>query len=248
MLNLDKTSRLMVGIVEAVASNQADLLAKIDAEASALAAAKQAATAARKEATEGEPVLWASVAMLGESVTDAQGAEMLDGGQLCDIFAALITDAVKGGEAAVKSVKAYTSTAKSCIRAVKEGRNNWHQFRTKLVKQGDEMAEVPVPYKEVRDMLKSSGQKDLDAMCKAIEEDLRELRGRENDTRSVESRMADLQSIAELIAPMAAQVRAAREQNKPASKRAREVNSIRQQQPTGPMTTEVVAKPEAVAA
>jgi len=248
-MQLDKTSRIMFGIVEAISANRAELLAKIDAEASALAGIKQTASEASREARESaSPALWTSVVELAESVTNAAGSEELDAAQRNVVFAALITDAVKGGEPAVKSVKAYTSTAKSCISAVTAGKLNWHQVRSKLVKEGDEMREASVTYKEVRDMLKSGGQKELDALCKQIETDLRELRGRENDTRSVDSRMADLRSLHDLIAPMAAKVREVREMAKSANKRAAAVNSLRQQQPAGPMTTEVTAKPEAVAA
>jgi hypothetical protein len=249
---LDKTSRLQFELIDAVAEGHADVVDQLQRSAISASQASSVAKAANGDKRDSMPTVWAAALALAETVCTDTRAEQLDGQQLGDVFSTVILDALTGKreidgqifdlEPAQKTVKAYLSTGRKVITAVKEGRNNWHQFQTKLVKQGDEMKEESVSYDEVRDMLKSDGQKQLDEVADLIVRSVKKVRGKETDARSVSARLDQLQSILEAIEPYVASADKAAEEKKRTTGRgaaAAAASELIQQQPRTAATVEV---------
>lgn len=238
-LNLDKSTRIMFALVESTATAQAELLAKLRETALAVASDKTIASEANKAAKDGTSSLWGLSRDLTESIATDARAEELNAEQVGAVLSAVVGDALAGEDAAIKTVKAYVSTCRKVVTAVKAGKVQFHQLRTKMVKNGDSFEEAEVTYDEARDMLKSSDQKAIDALYEAVVGELKTIRGRENDARPASARKADLEAILATVAGIAGTIKSEKEQQSAAAKMARGISSLRQQQPAGPMTTEV---------
>lgn len=244
-MSFNNTTRLQSALYDAIRDADAATLATIAAEAARIAGDKADAKDARDDAAEAGGTLWESIRSIAKSAETSEHASELDGGQIADVVTALITDVVKADEAAAKSVKSYTSTARKVCVAVREKRLNWHQTETKLVieKEGQPAKEVPVTYADVRDILKSEGQKEVDSLKSKVGELVRAIAGRENDIRSAKTRAEDLNAVIAFLSPMADAAKRAREKSTQKAKTAAAVASAReeQQQVTAPPTVETRA-------
>lgn len=235
----NNTTRLQGVLYDALANEAANTLAAIKAEATRIAGDKADAKEAREDATEAGGSLWSYIRDIAKSAETSDHAAELDGQQIADVVTAVITDAVKEDEAAAKSVKPYASTARKIVTAVREKRLNWHQTETKLVKDkdADTSKEVPVTYADVRDMLKSDGQKEVDSLKAKVAELVREIAGRENDVRNATTRANELLAVIDFLSPMADKAKRAREASTQKAKTAAAANTARnsrQEVTTGP--------------
>ena len=243
MSNLDKTTRTQFAMIDRVAETNAETLAGIAAAITAVQTAKDGAKAANADKAANIPTIWDGVLNIVEAVTNDEAAEQLDATQLGAVLSAVVQDALTGE--AVKTVKAYLSTGKKVVSAIKSGRNNLHQFRTKIEGEGEAAKEAPVSYEEARDILKSAEQKSLDKLSKDIAAMIGKLRGRENDVRPYAQRADDLLAVMTFLSPMVQKVEAAADAAKTTSKAAKAASELRQQQPNTAGTVEVVKAPEA---
>lgn len=239
MLNLDKTTRLQFAMIDRVSESNAATLTAIATAIGAVQAAKDGAKAANEDKAANIPTIWDGVLNIVEAVTNDEAAKDLDATQLGAVLSAVVQDALTGE--AVKTVKAYLSTGKKVVAAVKSGKNNLHQFRTKIEGEGEAAKETPVSYEEARDILKSAEQKSLDKLSKDIAAMVGKIRGRENDVRSYESRSDDLLAIMSFLSPMVTKAEGAADAAKKTSKAAKAASELRQQQPETAGTVEVVA-------
>ena len=237
-LNLDKTTRLQFAMIDRVSESNAATLTAIAAAIGAVQAAKDGAKAANEDKAANIPTIWGGVLNIVEAVTNDEAAKDLDATQLGAVLSAVVQDALTGE--AVKTVKAYLSTGKKVVTAVKSGKNNLHQFRTKIEGEGEAAKETPVSYEEARDILKSAEQKSLDKLSKDIAAMIGKIRGRENDVRSYESRSDDLLAIMSFLSPMVTKAEGAADAAKKNSKAAKAASELRQQQPETAGTVEVV--------
>lgn len=242
MSNLDKTTRAQFAMIDRIAETSATTLAGIAAAVTAVQTAKDGAKAANADKAASIPTIWDGVLNIVEAVIADEAAEQLDATHLGAVLSAVVQDALTGE--AVKTVKAYLSTGKKVVAAVKSGRNNLHQFRTKIEGEGEAAEETPVSYEEARDILKSTEQKVLDKLSKEISGMVGKLRGRENDIRTAAVREKDLQEIIAFLSPMVQKVEAAADAAKTTSKAAKAASELRQQQPSTAGTVEVVKAPE----
>lgn len=244
-MSFNNTTRLQSALYDAIREADASSLTAIAAEAARIAGNKADAKEAREDSAEAGGTLWENIRNVAKSAETSEYAAELDGAQIADVVTALITDVVKADEAAAKSVKAYTSTARKVVTAVREKRLNWHQTETKLVidKEGQPAKEVPVTYADVRDILKSDGQKEVDSLKAKVGELVRTIAGRENDIRAAKTRADDLLAIIAFLSPMAAAATRAREKSTQKEKTAAAAASARaeQQQVTAPPTVETRA-------
>ena len=242
-LNLDKTTITAFNMMTRVSEANAETLASIAAAATAANGANKAKAEAAKLNKDGNnPTIWDGVLNIVESVTNDEAAGQLDAVQLGSVLSAVIQNSLTGE--AVKTVKAYLSTGKKVLAAVKSGRNNLHQFRTKIEGEGEAAKETPVSYEEARDILKSSEQKVLDKLSKEISGMVGKLRGRENDIRTAAAREKDLHEIIAFLSPMVQKVEVEADAAKTTSKAAKAASELRQQQPSTAGTVEVVKAPE----
>lgn len=237
-LNLDKTTRLQFAMIDRVTEANQTTLQNIATLATALVTAKEVAKTCSDAKAQHTTTIWDGVLNIVEAVTNDESANDLDATQLGAVLSAVVQDALTGE--AVKTVKAYLSTGKKVVTAVKSGKNNLHQFRTKIEGEGEAAKETPVSYEEARDILKSAEQKSLDKLSKDIMATVGKIRGRENDVRSYESRSDDLLAIMSFLSPMATKVDAAADGAKKTSKAAKAASDLRQQQPETAGTVEVV--------
>ena len=241
-MNLDKTTRTQFAMIDRVAESQSATLTAIAAAVAAVQAAKDGAKAANEDKAASIPTIWDGVLNIVEAVTTDESAADLDATQLGAVLSAVVQDALTGE--AVKTVKAYLSTGKKVVSAIKAGKNNLHQFRTKIAGEGQATKETPVSYEEARDILKSAEQKSLDKLSKDIAAMVGKIRGRENDVRSYESRSDDLLAVMSFLSPMVTKADGATEAAKKTSKAAQSASELRQQQPNTAGTVEIVQAPE----
>lgn len=241
-MNLDKQTRLSIALIEATAANLGEVLARVTASAIALAGSKDAASSAREGGKDTAENLWSDVLQVARHVQENAGEVAPETQKV--VFAQVLLDALAGNDAAIKTVKSYTSTAKKAITAVNAGTvKGWPVLEAKATDNGDE----PVTYAECRDLLKSASQKELDGLKKDIAKMVSEVCDRENSTRAAVTRKAELEQILELIRPIRDNAVREVDANKPKSKAAKAASDLQQQQPSAPMVTETV-KAEVIAA
>lgn len=243
-LNLDRTTLLQINVMNRVSESSKASLESIALQAANLVATKQTAKDATDAKSEQGGSIWNEVLNIVEAITTDESAAELDAPQLGAVLSAVVQNALTGE--AVKTVKAYLSTGKKVLTAVKAGRNNIHQFRTKIEGEGEAAKVVEVGYEETRLILKSTEQKELDSAYKQIVGMLGKIRGRENDVRPASQRLADLDTIMQYLIPMTTKVAAAADAAKTSSKAAAAASELIQQQPSTAAVVEVAQAPEAV--
>lgn len=250
MSKFDKATRLQSDLADMLEANFKDTLTAIAAEAERIAEGKAAAGVGRQQAEDAGGTLWSSVLDLAEVTEQAEEARELDADQICDVLTVVlngalgqIKDAAKA-EKAAKSLKSYASTARKVTQAVRRGALNWHQTRTKLVidREGEPGHEESVSYSEVRDMLKSAGQKEVDSFRKIASDLLAKIAGKENDPRKASTRVASLERVIEFLQPLADEAKRIKESSKKVTKAAKAANTARQVEHalTTPTTVETV--------
>lgn len=243
-INLDRATRLQFALVEEMETLGAETLESIRTLATESARLKAVTGDSRKNAETVGSGIWPLVLVIASTIEQSEAAKELDARQLGDVFSTVLLDGMKGHKPAMETIKAYTSTGKKAIAAVKAGAKNWHQLESKLVKKdadSTEMVESAVSHEEVRDLLTSGDQKALNAKAKTIVSGINALRGRENDVRSTGARMTILDEIAELVTKHTTALKNDRENAKKQSEAAKAADGLRQQRPNEPMTTEVAA-------
>ena len=230
---IDSTIHTQHSLFNALMAAEAATLQIIADEATAVGASKTSASEARQEAEGKGGTLWTAILSLAEAVESHETAAKLDGAQTADVLAAMVLETMKGkGEAAAKSVKSYTATAKRAIVGIREKKFNWHQYKTKMVivKEGEPAKETPVSHEEVRTMLKAPDQRGIEELRKTAASMLGKIAGRENDVRNAATRRAALEEIIAFLKPMHDAAVKASDDNKKSSALARAVNSMREDQ------------------
>lgn len=241
-LNLDSFTMTAALFVERTKEGEKATLAAITLALQGVATEKEAASVHRHAADNQTPALWTNINALGRRVFEAEEMQDFDTKQRHMVFNALLLDASKGlGEVAHKTLKTYSSTVGKVMEAAASGALNWHQTETKLVPQGDNgMVPQPVSHEEVREMLKSSDQIKLEEIAAEVATKLRKIKGREGDTRSVESRRKGLEKALKAISEILAEVGEPKGKGKGDS-----ANSLREaaantiNHPTTPTTVEI---------
>lgn len=250
---LDKTSRLQFELIDDIAETQTDTLNALRTAALSASEAGLKVKAANAEKKDAAPTVWGLTLAIAEAVAENDKAAELAPEKIVEVFSTVILDTLTGKievdgttfdlEPAQKTVKAYLSTGKKALNAVLSKQRNWHQFKTKLVAKGDEMAEQGVTYDEVRDMLKSDGQKELDEVAANVIKMITKVRGKESDTRSVNTRMEALLRILAAVTPEHDAVKKAdadKERTTGKGRAAAAASELRQQQPATATVVETV--------
>ncbi len=236
-MKITKTERLAFALITAMQTEQADTIARIVTEADRLSSIKGDAAKLKDAANDEAGSLWDDVRNLAEAVYEGGGELELKAVQA--VFTALVVDALEGKEAALKTVKAYTSTGRACIKAVTSGTvKGWPVLKAAMIVGGEE-GEEAVSYADVRQLIKSSGQREVDAAKAELVKMIGEIAGKESSVRSSATRLAAITAIMELVRPERDAAVRLQDEAKPASKAAKAATAVRQQQPSAPMVTEV---------
>lgn len=223
----DNTTRLMTALYDETVARFGGELEQLAGEADRIAKDNADAKAVRDDKAEAAGGVWGLLRTLAQGVEESEMSKELDAGQISSVLRALIGEAVKKNETAAKSVKSYVSTATNVIKAVREKRLNWHQTQIKLVKSANDgpMVEAVVSYADIRDMLRSDGQKAVDSLRKEAVDMLTAIAGKESDVRAARTREDTLREILELLRPYHTAAAHAKDTNKKTSAAARAVNT-----------------------
>ena len=236
-MKLDATTMLQHAMFATLATAYAADLSKLRDDALLASGHKSGAKLENEAARDAGGTIWTGILNIAEATANAQDADKLDAEQLNGVFAALVSEQFQPRnaestdraalEAAAKTVKTYVSTAKNTLKQVKAGKLNWHQCRTRLiaVKEGEAPREEAVSHDDVRDMLKSGAQKEIDAMREKAAKMVSKIAGRENDVRNAGTRRKQLADVLVLLEPFYTAAVKASEDDKPKNKLAQAVNS-----------------------
>lgn len=242
MLKMTKQDRLAFALAEEVGTGQADALAAIrDAAiaASKTGEGKADAQAAHKAAGAS---LWPLVRDVAKVAEQAEGAAELDAATVGAVIKAVVLDALEGEPAAIKTIKAYTSTAVKAVKAVRAGTvRSWLTLEVgySTDEVTGEVTEGPLSYEDARDVMRTDDQRKVKEAQQAVAKMVREIAGRDNGPRSAETRLKALESAADALLTLRNTAVTLDEGGKAKSKAAKAASELRQQQPSAPMQTEV---------
>lgn len=242
MLNLDRDSRLAYALAETLGTEQTETLGALREAALKASQAKAGKADALAAANKAAASLWPLVRDVAKAAETADGASELDAKTVGAVAAAVILDVLKGEEAAIKTVKSYTSTAKKAISAVRSGVvRSWLSLEVEMVADEvtGEMVEQPVSYEAAREAMRSDDQKRVKEARDVLTKMIAEITGRDNGPRSAATRIRALEAARDALQSIRDEAVRLDDAGKAASKAAAAASELRQQAPSAPMQTEV---------
>lgn len=162
--------------------------------------ADKAAAKAANEAAKGKgSTAWDYVRDIAKRVDTADAMKDYAPDQRTAVVRELIARAMAGTDtAAHATAKLYTSIAGKAIAAVAAGTIQWHQLTERLETAEDgQSVKVPVPFADVREMLKSKSHKEVTEAAEKLTKLIGKVKGRENDYATAADRIAVLTAILE---------------------------------------------------